>query len=261
MDEVFPILVVAAFETKDEPNANVITKAFVSSLLRSLFSGTVMVLGNRELSLFKVERKLVKEIYLPLVITEDAGEARRKIGTRFLTGIANHVKPTSNQWVVVADCATLALRNIDHLFPPDGTGSYGPQQIEFQWVDSEWRDPESNEMLAAQGFWAVKGSRLPQLLDDWEKLRTTAPPPQDALEEARLWTRFIRSLDLAKRRFEHGEAISPGLHGVDWDAVHEAALVSVPDWPTEQRMKFIQSLYYGTYFGDSTGMMLNILEP
>jgi hypothetical protein len=47
---------------------------------------------------------------------------------------------------------------------------------------------------------------------------------------------------------------------VDWRALCSAAYVSIPDWPETERWKLLQALYFGTYFGDETGMMVNVLE-
>jgi hypothetical protein len=75
-----------------------------------------------------------------------------------------------------------------------------------------------------------------------------------------LWSRFVESLDLRKKRFETGEVIAPRMGSMDWAGASNAAVVTVPDWPDEEKRKFLQALYFGTYLGDETGMMLNVLE-
>lgn len=47
---------------------------------------------------------------------------------------------------------------------------------------------------------------------------------------------------------------------MDWEPLSNAAFVTVPDWPVDEQRKFLQALYFDTYFGDETGMLLNILE-
>ena len=80
------------------------------------------------------------------------------------------------------------------------------------------------------------------------------------VSEEDVWTEVVERLPLKKRAFETGEVVAPRIGAVDWEAITNAAFVTVPDWPQDEAWKFLQALYFGTYFGDETGMMLNVLE-
>ena len=97
------------------------------------------------------------------------------------------------------------------------------------------------------------------VLGRWKEVWSGAQEADGASEEE-VWSRVVRDLPLKKRAFERGEVVAPRMGGLDWEAVNNAAFVTVPDWPEKEAWKFLQALYFGTYLGDETGMMLNILE-
>ena len=63
-----------------------------------------------------------------------------------------------------------------------------------------------------------------------------------------------------KRVFEKSEVVAPRIGAVNSEAMSNAAFVTVQDWAEKEAWKFLQALYFGTYLGDETGMMLNIFE-
>jgi hypothetical protein len=254
-----PILVTPFFELDQEWKASVGTKGFTSSLLRSLFSGSIVVFRNHEMPLFKVERKQLEEIFVPTVIFEKSEAPCQKATREFLFGLCAHLEPESRQWVIVADAASLALRNIDHLIPQDMAGPYAPPDVDMLWTKTDRNDAENGTETASPGIWAVRGEHLAMVLERWKEAWIEAQS-DSCHSEIEIWTRVIRDLPLRKRPFEKGEVVAPALHSVDWQAVSSAALVTVPDWPVEEQRKFLQSLYLGTYLGDESGMMLNIME-
>ena len=251
------LLVTPSIEVAQDGKSLGTTKCFVSSLLRSLFSGQIGVLRNQELPLFRVERSAVTEVFLPAALTERSGPAKRRASREFLFGMGDQLKPEPRQWVIVADAASLALRNLDHLIPPDVPGPHAPPEVDFYWARAG-KDEISNQ-TATPGLWAVRGEHLLLVLGRWKEVWSGAQEADGASEEE-VWSRVVRDLPLKKRAFERGEVVAPRMGGLDWEAVNNAAFVTVPDWPEKEAWKFLQALYFGTYLGDETGMMLNILE-
>lgn len=125
-----PLLVIPSLELSQDGKNSVTAKGFVSSLLRSLFSGGIVTFRNQELPLFKVERKAVDEVYVPNALAEKSATSRQRAMWEFLFGLGSYLKPEPRQWVIVADVASIALRNIDHLLPPDLAGPYGPPEVD-----------------------------------------------------------------------------------------------------------------------------------
>jgi len=94
-------------------------KCFVASLLRTLYSGRIVTAGAGDgAPLFKVERRQVGEMHLE---AGEAGEGRERGHCRALRAC---VRPGSGEWVLVADPASVALRNIDHLLPAETGGAW-----------------------------------------------------------------------------------------------------------------------------------------
>ncbi len=234
-----------------------VTKRLVSTLLRSLYSGRIAVFRNQEHPLFKIERKALSEFPVPFGIADRSETSRREITRQFLFGVDNFVTPERRQWVLITNPASLALRNPDHLFAPDSGGSYPPPEVDFYWARAGGDDIANS--LATPGLWAVRGEHLPLVLERWKEAWNTQSGATTGDEEA-IWTRVVQQLPLRKRVFEKGEVVAPRIGAVDWEAVSNAAFVTVPDWPEKEAWKFLQALYFGTYLGDETGMMLNILE-
>jgi hypothetical protein len=256
-DPHFSSLVMVSFDVASPKNSSVATKASISSLLRSLYSGQISVLRSGESQLFKVERSGLTEVQVPVPMSNSSNSPGRQATREFMFALCDFVKPASRQWVIIAHSGSLALRNIDHLIPQDYGGPYGLPEVDFIWTRSGM-DEISNQM-ASTGLWAVRGEHLLLVLgclkEAWNR-----ETEGSGLNEEEIWTRVVHELPLRKRAFEKGEVVAPRIGAVDWEAVGNAAFVTVPDWPEKEAWKFLQALYFGTYLGDETGMMLNILE-
>jgi hypothetical protein len=238
-------------------NGMMMVKGLVSSMTRSTFSGRLLVLRNSEMPIYRVGRKAVDELFVSAAMSESFDLTVRKTRKQISNCMSELVKPAARQWVVMADGASLALRNIDHLIPPDSFGAFGLSGVDFYWARAG-NDHISNQS-ATPGLWAVRGEYLPLVLEllneEWSKESGAERGDEEAI-----WTRVVQELPLRKRAFEKGEVVAPRIGAVDWEAVSNAAFVTVPDWPEKEAWKFLQALYFGTYLGDETGMMLNILE-
>lgn len=234
-----------------------VVKGLVSSLTRSLFCGVISIVRRGETPLFKVERKTVIDILMPVVDSNNVDERLKQKSRDFLFEICDLVQPKARQWVVVAHSGSLALRNIDHLIPANPSGPFSPPEVDFYWARAG-RDDISNQS-ATPGLWAVRGEYLPLVLERLREEWSRELEPKMIDQEA-IWTRVVQQLPLRKRAFEKGEVVAPRIGAVDWEAVSNAAFVTVPDWPEKEAWKFLQALYFGTFLGDETGMMLNILE-
>lgn len=195
---------------------------------------------------------MVDELFTPLGAAERSNPSIR----RFLFGLFTQVKVEPRQWVIVVQGAGLAMRNIDHLLLPDSAEIYPPANLDFYW--SHACKEGCFDQRATPGFWAARGEFLPLVLERLESA-LNGPDAQSCSEEE-IWTGVVQELPLRKRAFEKGEVVAPLIGAVDWEAVSNAAFVTVADWPEKEAWKFLQALYFGTYLGDETGMMLNILE-
>lgn len=149
----------------------VVLKALAASLTRSGSEAILNVLHNLEAPLFRARRKEVVEIPVSLTHSEmraeDSVEASRKV----LLRLPEFIQPASHSWILVMDPAGLALRDIDHLIPPDGEGPFAAPPVDFYWAP---RDGSPEE--ATSGIWAVRGHLLHVVLSHWKKSLSEISP-------------------------------------------------------------------------------------
>jgi len=238
-------------------------KILATSLSRSLFSGSLHIFRNHEMSLFKVDRRQMEEVFVPAALREKTNVDSRRNSREFLFELRKQVQPEPRQWVIISDAAGIALRNIDHLIPADSKAAQirlSPTDVDFYWTKTMRRNKSDGEVSASLGLWAVRGEHLSQVLERW-KCAWSGPGKDAELDEATVWSEVVRNLPLRKKPFEKGEVYAPEIGSVDWEAVSNAAFVTVPGWPQDEQRKFLQAMYFGTYFGDESGLMVNILDP
>ena len=113
--------------------------------------------------LYKVERAQLSEAPVRMTGPCNAENGGRRASLDFLFNLSSHIRPEARQWVIVADPAGIALRNIDHLIPPDLPGPYAPPEVDFLWarVHASGGGPRDE---AGPGLWAVRGEHLPTVL-------------------------------------------------------------------------------------------------
>lgn len=244
-----PLLITIDPRGGRDGRANVNQKAFVSSLLRTLFSGRIQAISASESPLFKVERRHVDEFHMAKADSADPSKA-------ICGQIREHVRPGPDQWVIVADPASIALRNVDHLVPPVLPGPYAPPKPDFLWAPAAGGERGGANPISP-GLWAVRGEHLPTVLDAWDAALMACEHTGD---HADVWTAVVRGLPLRKRRFERGEVVAPIVDSVDWRATCRAAIVTVPDWADDEQWQFLQALYLRTCLADESGMIVGLLE-
>jgi hypothetical protein len=227
-------------------------KITVASLCRSLFIGSIVVVHNGELPLFKVARRYVDEVTIPFVTDEVSDRDDYLLGAKLelMRALPRVLAPEPDQWVFVAESGGVATRNIDHLLPGEFAGPYQAPEIDFLWMEG------SGKTGASLGFWAVRGEHLELVAGRFCSLFDEEP----VQSLPRLWRQAIEELPLRKKRFEARQVAAPLVNAVDWDEVDSAAFVSVTHWPEPLRSRFLQALFFGVYLGDNTGMILNVLE-
>lgn len=231
-------------------------KLLASSLGRSIFSGFVHVLTPHEGPVFRLRRANCEEF------SEDNCDHRALNGSSIpryycLAKEANrHYGDTEGKWIVFAHPASVCLRNIDHMF----TGAHLGDEISAT-ADLLLQYPSIGEGACrgeALGLMAIRSEFLGVLTARMMENETCLHEISDGKPD---FMNIIMGLKLRIRRFERGEVYAPKIGSIDWELLRGAAFVTVPDWPEKEQWSFLQSLYFGTYFGDDTGLMLNIFDP
>lgn len=244
----------------ESPPENVVVrsscaKILAASLFRRQFEGTVWLLTSRDHQLFRVTRPDFNQFHVPLSHPDSRGywAQRDSVGERLKSAIAD----SPDCYVVVSDAAGVALRGVEHLILASNKSVFNSPMIDLFWAEGCRNSDSPNHPVASPGLWAVRGEHFESLLRKWSEKAYTHGGEKS---ETEIWSEVVGESPLKKRRFEKGEVYAPRINTVDWEAVSNAAFVTVPDWPEKEQWKFLQALYFGTYFGDETGMMLNILD-
>jgi hypothetical protein len=242
----------------------------VSSLLRSYFTGQILVIRNRVAPLFKVERKGLEEIYI-----------EPEIGAAGAHALKYQVRDTIQSWifpdgvgacpayrnVLFLDCDMLALRGIDHLLEGrDWDILWTPEptaKVVARYHSAYLEDEELITLSAVpganSGSWAVRAEHYYAVMEEWERIDTSPPLRAKRGSDQPAWNRLLLDTKLRKKKFEKDEIMFPTL-GDSHQRCDDAALIHVPGSP-ELKLRCLAGYFYGRYFADESGLFLNILEP
>lgn len=148
------LILVTALDTPGSRQVRFLAKTQASSLLRSLFSGQVVVERNFPEPLFPIERLGLKEIQQDHPeLTSDREDHWGYFWRERVKTLERFAEPASEfGWVVLCDADVVPLRNWDHLF----------QEREGDIILQ--RDKEGRPEV---GFFAVRGERIVEFAAAW----------------------------------------------------------------------------------------------
>jgi hypothetical protein len=232
------LLYTTAFDTTGTLARRTMAKMLVSSLLRSYFTGRIVIFRNTETPLFKVAKAGVEEIYID---TSDCGD---QLPEPFSEIIQNDLDTEGTSVVTYVDAASAVRRSIDHLFA----------------VDRPWK-----LLWFSDQVWAVKTEFFPDFIFEWRTLAegNAADGTKNTKESVVVcpdtdypsaWPRRLPF----ERDEVHSVSTAADTSYLDW---REAAILSTATWPPDAQLEFLTGVFYARYFGDQTGHFLDILEP
>jgi hypothetical protein len=247
-----------AFDAPGEQHQRLGAKLLVSSLLRTGFSGDIVVISNSECPVYFLDRKGVEEVVIDLDPASDASPAEAADAWRFLAG--QHIDMARYERVLYAAPGTLALRNIDHLLwgrwkfaysevPGGNPGAHIDEGLfalggeEFAGVASQLLPPESQSSGPGEG-----GSNAEPV---------TARPHSNGTT----WSAFVGGAPSGARRLEPGEVCYPLAEGTAAAGVSKAAVLRADRGDWEVRLSFLFGQSLAKFFWEETGTLLNTLEP
>jgi len=218
-------------------------KVLVSSLLRSLFNGEIVIWRNFPEPLYIVERKGLHELdFLPncsLRDEDDLTEIAKKYRLEMAISLIRHTSRYS--WIILADEDVIALRNWDHLFA----------NIEEDILVSRRADRELDP-----GFFAVRAEVYGRFLEKWQSFEEDSAPgtPKNFLGEV------IEAAGLTMKEFERGEVVRPMQDDTTFLEVMDSAVVHLEGGKPEEKTKMAFALHMMRTFGDKDGLFLDLME-
>lgn len=126
-------------------------------------------------------------------------------------------------------------------------------------VDLPWSRPWW--AAASSAVWAIRGEHYDKVIQDWKNIAAQEPVRKCGNRIESAWNRLLIDTPLKVTRLERGEIAFPALCPKGYEDWSEAAVLNVGDWPRKLRSKFLQGQFFGTYFGDESGLFLDLMEP
>lgn len=254
-----------AFDPPGSPAHRGMAKILISSLLRTYFSGEILVLRNTTEPLFHMERGSLTEILVDSV-QKDRGETtdtawRWKYRARHL------FKASQYDRVMFIDADSIALRNIDHLLEGNWDIAYQPERgVPIATSDFYgYLNPAEMKTLKRfginSGAFAVRGAIFDSVMEHWEKVHEGPVFRQTTFLEQSAWNRVILDTHHKVHAFERDGIMFPCQKESEFSNYIDASLLHAQGVGTLEKMKFLFGTYAHTFQFDDNLTILKLLEP
>jgi hypothetical protein len=278
-----------AFDSPNSESYRFLGKMLASSLVRTFFTGDIIVFRNSPMPLFMVQRKGLEEVYLETPPME--GQAGAEEAWCWKYRVAELIEqPEQYDKILFVDCDSLALRNIDHLLEGDWDIRYMPERGHAANIKSFNAFLTDEEMSgcasrtgANSGTIAVRGSCFQAVMDAWRDIDESTPLRDSGCRDQASWNALLLRMTKeagqpapleennkqgqrdapppwSAEPFPVGEVQFPGYLDPHYTSYSKAALTHniLPD--TLEKIEFTFGLYMRTFFCDPTGLFFSMLE-
>ncbi len=273
-----------------------ISKILSSSLLRTSPLAEVILLrsNNDSPPIFKVERTGFSETVIPDPWTaeteSEAGDDAFACAGPFAgswdwrhLGLGTNLETFEKYgWVIYMGSGSLVRRSVEHLLREDADVLWAPLGISMDSgravgiLNAGEKAPSYRpsrphsrpwRSIASSGVWAVRACYFHQLLEQWRSLLRNLYPGGPVNSTGKnlcvevAWNRFLMDTPLRVQRFEKEEVQFPSSHTSDFLVWKDACIVNVGGWPQDAQSSFLQAWFLGTFFGDETGLFIDMIDP
>lgn len=257
-----------ALDRKGETGHRNLAKLLVSSLLRTRFTGDILVFHNSPAPLFLVARDGVREIHLD--VTEQTDDPREFAGCAQSRkhAVAEHIDGAQYDRIMFIDCDAVVLRNIDHLFadPCELAVVCEPGTRIQMKPYCGYLTPAERASLNRDGLnsgtWAVAGSRLAELLARWRAVEMQTPVQRDCMREQSAFNRVVLDWDGDVKVWPDHLIALPfcNTRAATFPVFTSAAIVHAAGGGLDDKLRFLFSLFAGTFLFDPQLLLFNVLE-
>jgi len=252
-----------AFDPPGSSGHRALAKMLVSSLLKTYFTGDIVVFRNTEAPLFLVERKGLEEIYIE---TPEPPGGWVALAMCWKYRAAAEIDATRYDKILFLDGDCLALRNIDHLLEGDWDIAYKPEtglpvhhaQFNSFLTEEEMATLRCDGINA--GTFAVRGSRYQEVMRAWEQIHTSTPSRRRACSDQASWNRLLLDTSLKTVAFPESELQFPMYQHPRFGSYHKAALTHNLGGTLSEKVHFTFGLYMQNFYCDPSALFLQFLE-
>ena len=269
-----------AFDAPGSQAYRFLAKMLASSLLRTFFTGDILVFRNSAAPLFLVERKGLDEVYLetPAMF----GQERADYSWSYKHRVADLIDPEPYENILFLDADCLALRNIDHLLEGDWDIRYQPERglpMNTGHYNACFTDEEM--VLAGcrdginSGTLAVRAAIFHQVMREWGRLDAQKPRRDTGFHDQASWNKLILNCENSVadkvstnsalyswrvQQFPAREIQFPCFLDTHYSSYTKAALTHNLTTDTLEKVEFAFGLYMRTFFCDPAGLFFNLIE-
>ena len=259
------LLYTLALDLPGERAQRNLAKLLVSSLLRTGFSGEIVVFHTTPDPLFLVARAGVREVRLDLPRNVPGGSDFLAFARSCKHEIGEHIDASAYDKIMFLDCDSLVLRNVDHLLEGDWDFAV-MRDVCSRIQDSCWGGyltPAEHADLDSTGFnsgsFAIRSERFPELLERWRTLERRPVP--GFLREQSAFNRVVLDWKGALHEWDPREIALPFVTGAHYRDCAAAAIVHAAGGGSpEERAQFLFGLFASVFLFDSQLMLFNVLE-
>ena len=263
------LIYTVALDYAGETGHRNMAKMLVSSLLRTRFTGEIVVFHNSPAPLFMVAREGVREVALDVPETAFAGGDLAGYARSAKHAAAAHIEAAGYAKIMFIDCDSVVLRNIDHLLAGECdlacTAEAGTRIQEIAY--SGYLTAKERRALKREGFnsgtWAVTGARFGDFIERWRAVEAGKPVRIDGFREQSAFNRVVLDWEGVRHEWPHSEIALPlcnhahaGYRGYMRAAVVHAAGGDGVNY----KLRFLFSAYAATFLYDTQLTLLNIME-
>ena len=246
-----------------------LAKMLVTSLLRTRFSGDILVFHNSPAPLFMVAREGVREIVLDVPEAAFAGGDLAGYARSAKHIAAAHIDAGRYEKIMFIDCDAIVLRNIEHLLAGDWElscctepGTRIQEDAYCGYLSREERGSLKREGMNS-GTWAVAGARFHEFIRRWREAESGAPSRLDGFREQSAFNRVVLDWEHVVHTWPHREVALPLCNPFQakYRGYMRAAIIHAAGGDgVEYKLRFLFSAYAATFLFDSQVTLFNILE-
>lgn len=267
------LIYIIAFDGPNGEGMRFLVKMLVSSLLRTYFTGDIIVFRNTEAPLFLVERRGLTEVCLD--VPQMTGEALAEDAWCWKYRVAEMIDTTGYDKIMFLDADCLALRNIDHLLEGDWDIRYQPERGKVASGDCYNAFYTETELATAHariginsGSWAVRAEVYHEVMKVWESIDQSERQRQTGFWDQASWNTLLMRYGAEERienqwevePFPTGEIQFPMYLDLDFRDYRVAALTHNCGLNTLGKAEFTFGLYMRTFFYDPCGVFFSMIE-
>ncbi len=247
-------------------------KLLVSSILRSGFTGDVVVFHNSPHPLFMVRRANVREVRIEAVGAPGDDHSFQYYAQSFKHSLAQHIHPEGYDKIAFIDCDAVVIKPLDPLLKGDWDLAVLPEawtQIQSGYFGC-YLTAQERENLRMEGInsgtWAVRASRWCELMKTWRAIEAEPAPFREGncLFEQSAFNRLVLDWSCGGRVVKwpmHEVALPFCPGGLSFFGQYmNSTIVHVAGAGLPVKMQFLFSVFAAAYLHDQRYTLLNILE-